>query len=1102
MNVIEQLAILTPLTSSRAEFKIEQKHKDAFEQIKEMLITEPVFCHLIDEYAEKYLWVDAATGSGVLGAVLAQKVTPNSNTKVVPTVLDLDDPVHRLIFDKELQYEPATLYTETPIVLPKPSLRKTVPPVISQQKPLLGYTDENVHDSFFWSTLSILAIYGCVSKANLTPLDLRKLAVTKAKEGILATKLLDFVFNLDKDKYHKFLKDFTNGLVNVDSEYILVDALARQLSRPIVLLSSLRKHAENPIIKFNSQSEKPPLVYGIYDRQGHEIFLPFFYNRNVEFKIDSLKGKIQIIAYVAKTVPDTFRSRSILDLETFAILSALNTLHRYISNVKVKLFTDSRVLYYLFSPTVGHSSVKIKRWCLKLLSDYPNLTLHFIRTNENLADFLTREGLPPGDLQKFNIKDIQISDFSNELPKSEFTFQEWINFVADHPQYLTINSPVNPLKQIKPSSTEVKAITLALNYAIENIRETLQPIDLLKEKLSRHILIRQQKIEFSEIYAKCLASKNFEYKPEDNYDINSPSFVKYKLIGDLLLIYKQNYRIYIPPSMIGCLLSYTHLLGHKGIVRMIADLQSYYFDKMYTLTKDFVQSCYSCFLTNKGTRHNKLGSYKTPEYPFQEINLDLAENLNPIHGYEHLLVVQCALTDFVLIYPLKSKQAEHVTHTLLHSVLMPFNVRRIHSDNGPCFRSRHWLELMASLNIQIIASAALHPQGRGSIEKQIGVIKQMLKKMLATRQTLNWEYLPFLVAKIINNNVSPKTGFKPSQMVFGAVSTSNSFLNLDNWSQPHYLVRNNRERISNLTTEIKEMIAVATDKYTEHKLITLEYQNKNRVDKRFRKGDYVFVLDRTVIPGNSRPLKTKFHPSPYVVIDIRHTTTRVKRLADGFESVYGNDDLKKYDKTSPLFASLPPQISRILLHDFENLLNSDLCTITKYDSLDTPTGLKLFTNEQKETLNDNPDNPQITTNNASSIPLFDNKVKTLDPIMEIDDSFINDEIINDPLDQSIQNFQKQTTQQANYANVQDNILNSLKNKIDVPKFPDDVNLNPVSDTTIKVNFPQNANKSKDRPPDILDILDSDSDNDDENTNIMPNSDKPQRKVTFSNEIVD
>ncbi len=61
---------------------------------------------------------------------------------------------------------------------------------------------------------------------------------------------------------------------------------------------------------------------------------------------------------------------------------------------------------------------------------------------------------------------------------------------------------------------------------------------------------------------------------------------------------------------------------------------------------------------------------------------------------------------------------------------------------------------MASLNIQIIASAALHPQGRGAIERQIGLIKSILKKMLATHQNLNWEYLPYLVAKIMNTSVS------------------------------------------------------------------------------------------------------------------------------------------------------------------------------------------------------------------------------------------------------------------------------------------------------------------------------------------------------------
>ena len=70
----------------------------------------------------------------------------------------------------------------------------------------------------------------------------------------------------------------------------------------------------------------------------------------MEFSIDSLKGKIQIVAYLAKSVPDQFKSRSILNLDVFAILTALHSLQRYISNIKCHLLTDSQVLYYLLVP--------------------------------------------------------------------------------------------------------------------------------------------------------------------------------------------------------------------------------------------------------------------------------------------------------------------------------------------------------------------------------------------------------------------------------------------------------------------------------------------------------------------------------------------------------------------------------------------------------------------------------------------------------------------------------------------------------------------------------------------------------------------------------
>jgi hypothetical protein len=123
---------------------------------------------------------------------------------------------------------------------------------------------------------------------------------------------------------------------------------------------------------------------------------------------------------------------------------------------------------------------------------------------------------------------------------------------------------------------------------------------------------------------------------------------------------------------------------------------------------------------------------------------------------------------------------------------------------------------------------------------------------------------------------------------------------------------------------------------------TNERLNQNRVTKHFKPNEYVFVLDRLQVPGSSRPLKTKFHPSPYVVVKSYPTTTLVKRISDGYQTSYSNNDLKVYDKTSPLFKDLPTEVSKVLLHDFQNLLNSDFCTIAKFDNFEILTAIELF----------------------------------------------------------------------------------------------------------------------------------------------------------------
>jgi Reverse transcriptase (RNA-dependent DNA polymerase)/RNase H-like domain found in reverse transcriptase/Integrase zinc binding domain len=946
-EVTEIAQVLTPLTSSTQPFLPEEKHYKAFEEIKGHLLREPLFCNLLRPDSTKLLWVDAASTSGCLGAVLAQQIQGESTEGYLNEHIDLEDKVHQVLYDRKLPYMPAKLYTSFPIKPVKITAVRTVPPKSTERDVLHGFTKENWQDSLFWSIISLMVLYNC--KIPVSTLELRQMATKELKKGILAIKLKDLSFNNVHSNFRTYLQEFDAGQHTVDENLLLAQALANALHRCFIFVSSLQKHKERPVFKFNAESTKPPLIFGVYQHEEKVIFTPFFYNKNLEFNIDNLKGKVQIVAYLSKSVPKEFTSKPILDLEAMAILTALHSLQRYISNTRCYLLTDSRVLYYMFHQKIGESSTKIRRWVLKLISDYPQVTLHFIRTSANLADYLTRQGLPPGDLQKLNLKTVGVQDFYDILPKKEFSLTEWIKFCTDNPQYLTVNTPTvnlvnafeNTISHIEQSSKlDFKDPTYAMysSTGIKNISDLKEPIEILKERLSRANIIKQQKLEFKDIYEKCIASENFAYKDAD-------SNLEFQLILDLLMVRDgEDLKIYIPKSLIGPLLSYTHLLGHLGVRKMLQNLNSYYFDTKYTTIKNFVSSCYPCFLNHGSSRKVKLGNYPIAEFPFEEVSVDLAESLNTVNGLSHLLIVQCILTNFILIYPLKTKTAQEVCKVFLYNVLQSFNVLRIHQDNGPCFRNAQWLKLMAILNIQIVNASANNPSSRGKAERAVGQVKLLMKKFLssASSDTLNWDLLPFLISKLMNHTVSLQTGFKPAEMIFGRDKMAQAFFDREKLLPVHHSMIQNKESIEKLSQELRNMSKIAQENLIQLRRENHEKINKTRIDKPFKQNDIVFVLDRYNLPGNTRPLKSKFFPSPYVVVKPYFTTCLVRRLADNFTALYSMDDLKLYKGTDPLFSSLPPEVNKVLLHDFQDLIESDYITLLKHDPLDVPTGLQLI----------------------------------------------------------------------------------------------------------------------------------------------------------------
>jgi hypothetical protein len=129
-----------------------------------------------------------------------------------------------------------------------------------------------VVDSFFWSVISVLAVYNCTQPEST--LAYRAMAVKKLKSancGIRNTKLRDFVFKMNFEKHKEYLQNFLRGKVGVDPEFLLVEAMGIALMRPIIVISSLKRHKAKPVLNFNSDKDMPLIILGVYESQGMEF---------------------------------------------------------------------------------------------------------------------------------------------------------------------------------------------------------------------------------------------------------------------------------------------------------------------------------------------------------------------------------------------------------------------------------------------------------------------------------------------------------------------------------------------------------------------------------------------------------------------------------------------------------------------------------------------------------------------------------------------------------------------------------------------------------------------------------------------------------------
>ena len=129
--------------------------------------------------------------------------------------------------------------------------------------------------------------------------------------------------------------------------------------------------------------------------------------------------------------------------------------------------------------------------------------------------------------------------------------------------------------------------------------------------------------------------------------------------------------------------------------------------------------------------------------------------------------------------------------------------------------------------------------------------------------------------------------------------------------------------------------------------------NKNRSATTYIEGNLVFVKDRSMIAGSTRPLRSLFSKAPYVITRVLKTTVCVKRLCDSFEQVYSKNDCKSYKNLSSMFKNLPQPVITILSQnsDFKNLNKRQIELLQRSSPIDFPGGINLEKDKNDSDLN-------------------------------------------------------------------------------------------------------------------------------------------------------
>ena len=211
-----------------------------------------------------------------------------------------------------------------------------------------------------------------------------------------------------------------------------------------------------------------------------------------------------------------------------------------------------------------------------------------------------------------------------------------------------------------------------------------------------------------------------------------------------------------------------HKTFHWSIEKTIKTCKAY----GIPVNQDFIEEAWlECEFCQKFKRSAPLAKLKyreNPEGPFEEIHIDhiIKRNENKsIHGHTAALTVKCALTRYVMCFPVKDVQITQVVKELRNCFMITGRIpRRIYSDNA--FDCTTMLKFCKDNKITI-AFRASNLSRSVSVESTHRRLHEKVASMLGSKSKSHWHEVIWKAAMSLNCQTHDVVGFSPYYLFHG-----------------------------------------------------------------------------------------------------------------------------------------------------------------------------------------------------------------------------------------------------------------------------------------------------------------------------------------------